>query len=740
MLQLLFYTVNQRNILSYGGFSGSDKMKKLVALIIFLMVFGLARAQVSRPDTIYAHYTTEKITLDGRLDEPCWSQATRISNFTQRELTEGAPPTERTEVAIVYKTNKIYIGFWGYDSDPAKLIANRMNRDFRWSGDDNFEVIISTFNDNRNGYLFVTNPNGARADVLISEEGAGFNMSWNGVWDVRTTVTDEGWFAEFEIPFSTLKFPKRENQIWAINFERNVRRKREQLMWQGWYRIHDLEQISQAGKLAGMKGIKAKSKVEIKPYVSGGVEREDGNKLDGRFRYGGDINYDITPMLKLNLTVHTDFAQVEADRTRINLSRFSLYYPEKRQFFLEGKDNFQMNLGRRNEVFYSRRIGIHDGEEVPIIAGVRLFGKQKRTNIGLLSIQTAELDSVPTTNFSVIRISQDVLTQSNVGIIATSKILNGRQNFVYGADFNYATTKLFGDKNLVINGSIAQSQTSDGINKNNFGYHASLAYHNDIIEYDLAVVEVLDNFNPELGFLRRQNYRMYYTEFQYNPRPKWLPFFRNLVFKPIDINYYVNSETGEMESVFYEWRPLGFETKSGEFMEFNVQHVFDRLDEPFNIKDDIYIPEGEYWNNRLEIQAATFRGRKISMFSEVSWGGFYTGKRTELSTGVTFNISKHWNMYTNWTRNYVNLPEGSFVTDEMVSRIQYAYNPKLNTSIFGQWNTEGQDILLNFRINWIPKIGTDFYFVVNQSISTIDDKFTVERTTIIGKLIWRFAI
>lgn len=713
-------------------------MKRTITLVIFQFIFGVVWAQQSKPDTLYASYTTEKITLDGNLNELCWSQAKRISNFTQRELIEGAPPTERTEVAVVYTTNKLYVGFWGYDSDPSKLIANRMNRDFRWSGDDNFEMIISTFNDNRNGYLFVTNPNGARADVLISEEGAGMNMSWNGVWDVVTAVTDDGWFAEFEIPFSTLKFPKRNNQIWAINFERNIRRKREQLMWQGWYRIHDIEQISQAGKLVGMEGIKAKNKIEIKPYVSGGVERDE--KWDGRFRFGGDVNYDITPMLKLNLTVHTDFAQVEADRTRINLSRFSLYYPEKRQFFLEGKDNFQLNLGRGNQIFYSRQIGLHDGEEVPIIAGARLFGKQNRTNIGVLSIQTAELDSVPTTNYSVVRISQDVFKQSNVGIMATSKIMNGRENFVYGANFNYTTTKMFGDKNLVVNGSIAQSQTSDEENRRNLSYHASLAYHNDIIEYDMAMVEVQDNFNPEIGFLRRHNYRMYYTEFQYNPRPKWLPFFRNLVFKPIDINYYVNSETGEMESVYYEWRPLGFKTKSGEFMEFNVKHNFDRLEDPFEIQDEIVIPVGEYWNNRLEIQAATFRGRKISMFSEVSWGGFYTGKRTELATRVTYNISKHWNLYTIWGRNYVNLPEGSFITDEIASRIQYAYNPKLNTSLFGQWNTEGQDMLLNFRVNWIPKIGTDFYFVVNQSISTLDHKLTIQRTTIIGKLIWRFVI
>ena len=233
---------------------------------------------------------------------------------------------------------------------------------------------------------------------------------------------------------------------------------------------------------------------------------------------------------------------------------------------------------------------------------------------------------------------------------------------------------------------------------------------------------------------------MYYTELQFNPRPKWLPFFRNLILKPIDINYYVNSETNELETIYYEWRPFGFVTKSGEFFEYNVQHIFDKLDKPFEIQDEIVIPEGEYWNNRMEVQFSTFRGRKFSLSGSYSWGGFYTGKRTEFETSAVFNINKHWSFYTDWARNYVILPEGNFITDEIGSRVQYAYNPKLNTSLFGQWNTEGEDILLNFRINWIPKIGTDFYFVINQSISTINNEISVERTTIIGKLIWRFAI
>jgi len=715
-------------------------MKRLFLLSFLIFVALIAKSQKSYPDTLVAYFTDEKIILDGNLSEQCWQEAIKISNFTQRELNEGEPATEETNIAIVYTTNVMYVGFWGFDSDAESIIAQKMERDFSWGTDDNLEIILSTFNDNRNGYLFVVNPNGARADVLISNEGEGFNKSWNGVWDVTTTITDQGWFAEIQIPFSSLKFNKSEELIWGINFERNIRRKKEQIMWQGWSRIFEIEKISQAGKLVGLSNIKAKKKVELKPYVSGGMEKLDGEDIDSRFKIGGDVNIDITPTLKLNLTINTDFAQVEADQARINLSRFSLYFPEKRQFFLEAKDLFQMNVGSGNEIFYSRTVGLEDGKEVPIIAGARLFGKQNRTSIGVMSIQTIAKDSILTTNHSVVRVRQDIGRQSSIGGIVTSKMLNGRQNIVYGADFTYSTSKIFGNKNLIINGSFAQSQTSDSLNSSNSSYNFSLSFPNDWIEYDFAVVGIQQHFNPEMGFLRRNNYRMYYTELQFNPRPKFLPFFRNLILKPIDINYYVNEKTNELESIFYEFRPFGFVTRSGEFAEFNLQFLFDRLEEPFELLDHIVIPVGEYWDKRWEVQLSSFRGRRLSGEFYINSGSFYTGKRTRLSTEANLNLNRHWNLSAEWSRNYLYFDELDFITDEFGGRILYAHNPKLNTSIFGQWNNEDDEVLLNFRINWIPKIGSDFYFVVNQLIDTRNNSFKFTETTIIGKLIWRFAM
>jgi len=713
-------------------------LKQLI--LLFILLPNILSGASS--DTLIAHYIETKIKLDGILNEEVWNRAMRISDFTQREMEEGKPATEKTEIAIIYTSNKMYIGVWAYDSEPDKIKASQMNRDFSWGGDDNVEIIISPFNDNRNGYLFVTNPNGARADVMVSNEGEGMNKSWNGIWDVATTTTEEGWFAEFEIPFSTLKFPKQDEQIWALNFERNIRHKREQVMWKGWSRQFDIEKISQAGKLAGLKNIKSKEKIELKPYITGGLAKTKGEKTEFIYNYGGDVNIDVTPTLKLNLTANTDFGQVEDDQAQINLSRFSLYYSEKREFFLEGNNQFQMNVGGSNQLFYSRRIG-NDSEteqDVPIIVGARIFGKQNRTNIGFLNIQTAELDSVPTTNFSVLRVSQDIWKQSTIGIIATSKIQNGHHNFVYGADFNYATSNFLSDKNLEISGAIAQTFTSDSLNNNNTAYDLTLSFPNDWVELDLSMNDVQAGFNPEIGYIRRTNARRYSAELQFNPRPKFLGFVRNLEIKPIEIDYYVNSSTNELESINYEWRPLGIRFKSGEFIELNIQHNFDRLIESFDILDTIIIPIGDYWDNRMEVQINTYSGRKLYASLDFSSGEFYTGRRNELEADLTWNANKHLNLSGSWAKNYLYMPEGDAIATEISGRISYAYSPKLNSGIFGQWNSEDEEIMLNFRFNWIPKIGSDFYFIVNQELSTKEDRLNVEGTTVMAKFVWRFAI
>lgn len=717
-------------------------MKQNKIIILILLLSNHLIGQHSNPETLEAIYCNESIKLDGKLNESCWLNATFIENFTQREQNEGAPATEKTRIAVVYNDNEIYFGIWCFDSEPNKISAQKMARDFIWGSDDNVEIMISTFNDNRNGYLFVTNPNGALADVWVGDEGKDFNKDWNGVWDVAVERNEKGWFVEMVIPFSTLKFKKDNTQIWGINFERNIRRKKEQLLWQGWSRLYDVEKISQGGKLLGIKNIKQGKKIEFLPYILGGFEFSE-SQTSSTSKIGGEVNFDITPTLKLGVTVNTDFAQVESDRQQINLSRFSIFYPEKRQFFLEGKNYYDMDVGRVN-LFYSRRIGIEESNEVPIIGGMRFFGKLNKTSIGIMSIQTYAKDNIASTNYSVIKVKQDIFKQSSIGIISTQKYSNNHYNRVFGTNFTYSSSDIFGGKNLIIGGAVAVSDTknigeAEDLNADNLSYNVFLNYPNDVIEFDLGFTSVQSGFNPEMGYARRNNYQMFNTELQFNPRFKKLPFFRNLIFKPIDLKYYINEKTKEIESIDYEWRPIGFVTKSGESFEFNVQHIFDKPTKDFELIDDIYIPAGEYWNNRVEVQFETFRGRKIVGEINTNIGEFYTGDRQELELSTSFNFNKHLNVSLDWQRNYIQISQQSFITDELGGRVDYAFNPKLETSVFAQWNNEDDNLLVNYRMNWIPKIGSYFYFVVNQEFDT-NHGIKLKRTTILGKLIWRFVL
>jgi len=715
---------------------------KVIPIFVILILFvKINNAQTNSQDEIKAYKINQSIKLDGNLSEPAWQKATHISNFTQRELNEGKPATERTEVAVLYNNKNLYIGVWCFDDEPRKIAAQKMKRDFNYGSDDNFKFIIDTYNDERNGYLFVTNPNGARFDALIQDNGSSVNRAWDGVWNVKTKITDKGWFAEFEIPFSTLKFNTKDNQVWGINFERNIRRKREQDLWQGWSRDSEIEQVSRAGKLIGIVGLSEVTLVELKPYGIAGIEKSKDTGSNFTSNVGGDINYLITPTIKLNLSINTDFAQVESDQQQVNLTRFSLFYPEKREFFLEGQDYFNFGLGRSIRPFYSRRIGLApDRSKIPIIAGARLLGKTGNTTLGGMSIQTAKQDSTPSTNYTVLRWKQDVLQQSNIGLIGVGKIEPGRQNAVYGADFLYSTSKIFGDKNLSIGGAVAQSYTSDAANKTGLAHRLFIDYPNDLIEFSAVWDRASANFNPETGFLRRTNYQMYNADFRIKPRPKFLPWIQRLVFKPFDFNYYVDDKTHKLQSLWTEFRPLGFTTKSGEFFESNIQRRAENLTEDFEIHDGIILNKGEYWFTRYELQFATFKGRPVYGFFFVNWGDFYTGKRTEWFVRSVFQINKNISVSSNFTQNYITLPQGSFTVNEFGGRVDLAISPDLFGSVFGQWNNDDDEVLLNFRVNWIPTPGTNFYFVINQSFDTKDTGWKSTNTTVLTKLIWRFVL
>jgi Domain of unknown function (DUF5916) len=715
--------------------------KRFVCFIsICLFVFIIkTNAQHNSPDTLVASHLTSKINFDGNPNEPAWQSAQHISNFTQRELNFGEPASEETETAILYDANNLYIGVWCYMQNPEKIVAKFMSRDFNYVADDIFSVLISPFNDKRNGYLFIINPNAARADLQVS--GDNDNISWNGVWDAKSIRSDKGWFAEIVIPFNTLQFKKDDAQTWAINFDRKISYKQEEDRWQGWSRDYSFENLSNTGTLTGIRNIGYAKHFELKPYGLGGFEKIENEKLNYPGKLGADLNVNITPTLKLNLTTNTDFAQIEADQIQPNLTRFNLFYPEKREFFLEAPDNFSMYLGNNNEVFYSRQIGIQNFQPVNILGGARLFGKAGKNDIGFLSLQTASVDSVPSTNNSVFRYKYNVGVQSYIGGIITSKINANNSSQVIGIDGNYTTSHFLKNKNLVVSGLIAQSIDDYKTKNNSIAYRIYCDYPNDLIDHFIAISSLQQNFNPELGFLTRDNYTAFNWHLYFAPR--WFSKYgiKQFDFSPYDLSYFVTQSTKQLESWTNQMRPFGFILKSGDFFQFNLMQSYDRLDNKFDLTDSAIIPVGKYHMHNTEFQIGTYQSRKLWIQVIYNWGKFYTGNIKTFTTSFGINFSKHLNVNTDYSRNYITLPQAHVVSNELGEHINYAFTTKIDISFFGQWNSLDDVLLFNFRLHWIPKIGTDLYVVYNRGYEQLKklDFLKPETSAGVAKLVWRFT-
>jgi hypothetical protein len=711
---------------------------RLLGIAVFTLLFKAVLAQTSSPDTIKSIFTNQTPVFDGKLTEVTWQSAPVISNFTQRELDFGKPSTEVTKVAIVYDKLAMYIGVWCYQKN--NLRAKYMQRDFNYEEDDNFQIALSPFSDRRNGYLFIINPNGARADLLISGNESA-NKDWNGVWDVRTTISDEGWFAEIRIPFNSLQFRNDSIHTWSINFERNIRSKNEQVLWQGWTRDCSIYCLVNSGTLNGLQNIGYAKRFELKPFALGGFEKRNGKRTEWPGKIGADLNVNLTPTVKLNLTANTDFAQVEADRIAVNLTRFNLFYPEKREFFLEGYQNYQFYLGNSNELFYTRKIGIENFRSVPVIAGARVFGKMGANNIGLLSIETGESDTVPATNNTVVRYKRDIGNQSYIGGIVTSKINSNISNQVAGIDGAFSTSRFLRNKNLVISGLFSRSFDKNKNGNGAYAWRFFADYPNDLIDNFIGITSIQGNYNPELGFLNRRNFDNLSWFFRFTPR--WFSNLgiRKMYFRPWGFDLYRTHTTGKVESFLNESRPLGFFTKNGERFEYNLYQQYERLDNPFGLTDSIAIPSGKYWMHRMEIQLGSFQGRRIWADANYSWGDFYTGKINTLKTSMGVNVSKHFNLRTNYIYNDINLPEGTITAHELAQYFNVAINPRLNLAMFVQWNSLDDLLFGNFRLHWIPDIGSDLYVVYNRGYDNLKQFNFMRPLNSAGaaKLVWRFT-
>ena len=684
-------------------------------------------------------------TLDGDvLDDVAYAAATPISNFWQTTPNEGAPISERTEVRIIYTDRALYVGVICYDRDPAGIIVSDSRRDAPLDETDSFQLILDTYLDGQNGFVFGTNPAGIEYDAQVTKEGqggfggrqqagsgGGFNINWDGAWDVRTQVGDQGWSAEFQIPFRTLRFPTMSDQIWGVNFQRNIRRHNERAYWTRMPRQYNLSRVSRAGRLSGLN-VPQPRNLQITPYVLGQASRDftltDG-ETDGTGDIGLDLKYSLTPSLTLDGTYNTDFAQVEVDEQQINLDRFNLFFPEKRPFFLENAGLFSIGVsefsGQEVELFFSRRIGIGpDGEAIPILGGARLSGQVAGLNVGLLNMQTREVKgAASSTNFSVARLRKDLPNRSSIGIMATNRFHAGASDLESPEHDNQAVAidGRIGIGQFTQVSGFAARTFSPHLEDQEYAFNVNASYVSNAWRINGTFTQVADNFNPGIGFLRRNSeYRKLTGLLFYTWRPDNVFGFHEL--RP-HVSYQGFwdfkgfQETGRWHiDNHWEWTN-GFEVHTG----INLTH--EGVKEAFEINPGITVEPGTFDHSEAQLVLITNQGKKISLSTRAVLGGFFGGQREAISGTLRIRANEALTAEASFAHNNVRLPAGKFTTNLLRTRISYSFTPRLYLQSLIQYNDSADIWSVNLRLGWLQTANTGL-FIVFDEISDADEFFS----------------
>ena len=695
--------------------------------------------------TVRATRLDESIRLDGVLDEPFYSRVPPISDFIQSLPVEGGEPSERTEAWIGFDDTDIYVSARVWDSAPeSEWVANEMRRDTnQLRQNDTFGVMFDTFYDRRNGVMFYTNPLGALAEFAITNEGNP-NTDWNPVWDVRTGRFDGGWTVEMQIPFKSLRYRPGTEQVWGLQLRRAIRRRNE---W-NYLTLIPLSasgggaggafRVSRAGTLVGLEAPPASRVFEVKPYGIAGLTTDMSVsppvENDGSADAGLDAKIGITENLTADFTYNTDFAQVEVDEQQVNLTRFSLFFPEKREFFLEGRGIFDFapsgfgggfgGGGIVPTMFFSRRIGLQGGAPVPILGGGRVTGKVGAFDVGALNIQTDDLSSIGarSTNFTVLRLRRDVFSRSSVGVLFENRsrsVVSAGSNQAYGIDGSFS---FFQDLNFV--GYVATTRT-EGLTGSDDSYQTNASYNGDLWGATLGHLFVGEDFNPEIGFVRRRGFRQSQVSARYSPRPASVDWIRQLRFQA-GIDYLENHPGGFVET--REWT-AGFQAEMENSDRFNIDftETYERLVEPFAIVSGVTIPVGAY--TFRDVQAGYNFGlqRPYSGNLSVRYGSFYGGTRTSVGfQQARIEVLPQLSVEPSLSFNWVDLEElGDFTQHVGAARISYSFSPRLFLSGLVQYSSLAEALSANLRLRWEWAPGSELFVVYTEERDTdVFDRFS----------------
>src|SRR5437763_9508034 len=674
---------------------------------------------------IQAVRVADTIKIDGLLDEPAWSLAQPATEFLQQQPSEGASASERTEVRFLFDDKSIYFGIHAFDSDAKHIKARELLHDADFSNDATIAIALDTYHDRRNAFRFIVNPLGTQQDALITDEGRDINITWNGSWISAGRIDDQGYTVEIEIPLTTLRF-KEGIESWGFNISRIIRRKNEESLWTSWQRSFGLERVSQAGELNGLKEVRRRRVREIKPYASGelreGVPLVGRNGLDAGVRANVGIEVaklGITASLTAEFTVNPDFGQAEADNQVINLSRFSVFFPEKRDFFLENSGIFLFGRQGENQAFFTRRIGLSDrGQPLPIDYGAKLTGKAGSYNIGFLQVQTRSAGQrksgleIPRQQFTVFRIKRDILKRSTVGAIIVNRqgaLSAGSANYnrVGGVDAEFNITDHYRLKAFWMGSLTTGGGSSTGSSR------IESIFENDLYRFLAVYEDVGSNFNPEAGFIERNGIHQYFAQGAFKPRPKFIPHVQQMEFET-QIEYYSDRHN----NLATRQTELSWDTvlkNSSEFFFRPIEYVNDVLQEPFEIRPGIVIPAGAYQFNRPRVSFTSDRSRKIVFNFREKWGKFYSGRRYETSAGITWRPSSHLLLDLSESYNSVTLRQGDFTTSLFAATFNYNFSRRLLSSARIQLNSAARLSALNIRLRYNYRPNSDFYVIYIQS-------------------------
>ena len=708
-------------------------MNRLIFLIAVFTIHGLSATE--RP-TVTAHLTDTPITVDGMLDEAIWQTVQPITEFVQRLPQDGGIPSEKSEMRILYDNNHLYFGFTFFDSEPEKVRATILNRGGWIHRDDKLEIALDTYLDRRNAYLFEMNPLGTQDDALISDENrpSQDEWAWDGVYISEGRVTDFGWVLEVAIPWNTLRFPNKDELTMGLAVKRYINRKNESVIWPhiGLEYTSDVYQVSQYANLTGLKNIKRGNDIKIKPFGIGGAQKQtfdDETTSDNMGNGGVDIYYGLKSNLTLNLTYNTDFAQVEADNAQINLTRFNLFYPEKREFFLTRSKLFSFGNPKQTEIFFSRQIGLNQD----VSGGTRVYGQIGKTSIGGLNIHTHAENDMPATAYSALRLRTDIRDRTTIGAIVTDVSTSGSQNTVMGID---GQMRFWGSSS--VNAWYSQVEDSEIIGPSGASM-IRLDLKNDRYFLSTGQHRVDKDFNPALGFVQRQDMIGTGIIAGFTPRvgdgDELIRQWRFTIYARDVQNHAGIHETGVLnggiEAILETRDKIGLKV---------IQNK-EKLTAGFTLGNGVEIQKGNYRDRKISFSARTNQSRGVWGNFALSKGDYFGGNKTSMSGSIGRQFSNHLTLYGSANQNIIFMSsQGEFTANVYGFTAEVALNRKWFGKAIIQYDNFSEQLQLYCRINWIHTPGSDLFIVLNQRYDLSEGKNDLFQNTQVLKLTYLFQI